>query len=80
MVCRSISLDELKRAYDVPSFVQLACRYNSHITVKNNVAAFDAKSIMGMMSLDPREGGLKIITEGDDEIEALDALTAFLLN
>ncbi|PHV71564.1 PTS sugar transporter subunit IIA [Sporanaerobium hydrogeniformans] len=60
-------------------FVQIASKYESHITVVVNEKQVNAKSIMGMMSLGTIKGEkIEIIAEGEDENEAVAALIQFL--
>ena len=78
MYSRSISLNESTGFYQVPEFVQLACSFNSSLKIRNNHGTFNTKSIMGMMSFNPRDGVLTITGEGSDEQTAVDALIHFL--
>jgi catabolite repression HPr-like protein/phosphocarrier protein len=60
-------------------FVQLASKYDCHITMCVGEKHVNAKSIMGMMSLGNLKGAsLAITLDGDDEAEALAALTEFV--
>ena len=60
-------------------FVQIASKYESHVTVVVNEKQVNAKSIMGMMSLGAIKGqNIEIIAEGEDEEEAAAALIRFL--
>lgn len=60
-------------------FVQMASKYESHISVIVNEKQVNAKSIMGMMSLGTIKGqNIEIIAEGEDEEEAVNALIHFL--
>ncbi|MBE6021988.1 MAG: HPr family phosphocarrier protein [Cellulosilyticum sp.] len=60
-------------------FVQIASKFESHISVVVNEKQVNAKSIMGMMSLGAIKGQLiEIVAEGQDEKEAVDALIQFL--
>ena len=60
-------------------FVQIASKYESHISVTVNEKQVNAKSIMGMMSLGAIKGqNIEIIAEGQDEEEAVAALIKFL--
>ena len=60
-------------------FVQIASKYESHISVIVNEKQVNAKSIMGMMSLGAIKGeNIQIIAEGEDEEEAVKALVKFL--
>lgn len=81
MVKESIKL-ELKNGLEArPAalFVQIASKFESHISVVVNEKQVNAKSIMGMMSLGAIKGELiEIVAEGQDEKEAVDALIKFL--
>lgn len=60
-------------------FVQVASRYESHISVIVNEKQVNAKSIMGMMSLGSlKSQEIEISAEGKDEQEAVKALIEFL--
>lgn len=60
-------------------FVQIASKFESHISVVVNEKQVNAKSIMGMMSLGTIRGQeMDIIAEGQDEKEAVDSLVEFL--
>ena len=60
--------------YDNPiaELVQVACRYDSNITLESNDRKINAKSIMGIMAFNPSKGmTVNIVAEGKDEEEAL---------
>ncbi len=60
-------------------FVQIASKFESHISVTVNEKQVNAKSIMGMMSLGTIKGEvIEIIAEGQDEQEAVNSLIKFL--
>ena len=60
-------------------FVQIASKYESHISVKVVDKQVNAKSIMGMMSLGAIKGqDIEVSAEGQDEAEAVAALIKFL--
>lgn len=81
MVKESLKL-ELKNGLEArPAalFVQIASKFESHISVVVNEKKVNAKSIMGMMSLGAIKGQvIEIISEGQDEEEAAKALLEFL--
>lgn len=81
MVKESLKL-ELKNGLEArPAalFVQIASKFESHISVIVNEKQVNAKSIMGMMSLGVIKGQvMEVIAEGQDEKEAVDALIQFL--
>ncbi len=56
-------------------FVHLANTFNSRIMVLKGNARVDGKSILGLLTLAAAKGtNLALSAEGNDEIEALDAL------
>jgi phosphocarrier protein NPr/phosphocarrier protein len=56
--------------------VAIASRYNARIRVHQGEQAVDAKSIMGLLTLGAARGSqLAITVDGEDEDEALAALT-----
>lgn len=68
--------------YDNPiaELVQVACRYDSNITLESNDRRINAKSIMGIMAFNPSKGmTVNIVTDGKDEEEALLAMEKFLV-
>ena len=81
MVKESLKL-ELKNGLEArPAalFVQIASKFESHISVVVNEKKVNAKSIMGMMSLGAIKGQvIEIISEGEDEQEAVQSLIEFL--
>lgn len=68
--------------YDNPiaELVQVACRYDSNITLESNDRRINAKSIMGIMAFNPSKGmTVNIVVDGNDEEEALLAMEKFLV-
>lgn len=68
--------------YDNPiaELVQVACRYDSNITLESNERRINAKSIMGIMAFNPSKGmTVNIVADGNDEEEALLAMEKFLV-
>lgn len=60
-------------------FVQEANRFTSEIFIEKDGKKVNAKSIMGLMSLAIGSGStITLITEGNDEQEAMEALIAFI--
>jgi catabolite repression HPr-like protein len=60
-------------------FVQEANRFQSEVYLEKDGRKVNAKSIMGLMSLAISSGSsVKIIIEGRDEVEALEALEQFI--
>lgn len=60
--------------------IQLACCYDSEIILENRQYHVNAKSLMGIMAFRPEPGTtISIITSGNDEYEAADAVEQFLV-
>lgn len=60
-------------------FVQEANRFQSDVFIERDGKKVNAKSIMGLMSLAVSANALiTIVTEGPDEVEALDALVKYV--
>ncbi len=60
-------------------FVQIASKYESHISILLTDKQVNAKSIMGMMSLGAIKGQeITLLVDGEDEEEAMKALTNFI--
>ena len=60
-------------------FVQIASKYNSHITVKKDRETVNGKSIMGILMLGAQQkSNILLIAEGDDANEAINELEGFL--
>ena len=58
---------------------QVANQFESDIWIEKNDKKVNAKSIMGVMMLAASQGtDIKITTEGVDEKEALDSITALI--
>lgn len=63
----------------VAVFVQVASQYQSSIYVEYETKKVNAKSLMGMMSLGIATGEtVKVIADGDDAQEAVDAIEKYL--
>ena len=59
--------------------VQIASQYDSSIHVTSEAKSFNAKSIMGMMTLGLKEGeDLTVTADGKDEQEAIDSIESYL--
>ncbi|HHX59305.1 MAG TPA: HPr family phosphocarrier protein [Epulopiscium sp.] len=60
-------------------FVQIASKYESHISILLTDKQVNAKSIMGMMSLGAIKGQeITLLVDGEDEEEAMKALISFM--
>ncbi len=58
---------------------QLAARYQSDVQMSRNGRKVNAKSIMGVMMLAAGKGSKVVIeTDGPDESDAMDAITALI--
>jgi phosphocarrier protein len=58
---------------------QLASQFTSQVSISRNGRRVNAKSIMGVMMLAAARGSvITLETEGEDEIEAIDALARFI--
>lgn len=63
----------------IAELVQVACRYESNISIESDNKKINAKSIMGVMAFRPTVGMvINITTEGSDEEEALVAMENYL--
>ena len=61
--------------------VSTAGRFESSVVLENNDHSADAKSIMGIMMLAATQGTeLKLMVEGNDESEALEAVVSLIDN
>lgn len=60
--------------------VQIASRYQSRVSIKQNSTVVNAKSIMGMMMLGLVTGQkLNVEVDGEDEKDAMNSIEMFLL-
>lgn len=63
----------------IAHLVQEASQYASQVYIEMGSKKINAKSIMGMMSLDLSEGtSLTVVAEGEDEENAVNGVEAFL--
>ncbi|MBO5259095.1 MAG: HPr family phosphocarrier protein [Agathobacter sp.] len=79
---KSIIVSDVTQGHENPiaELVQVACRFDSEITLESENRRINAKSIMGIMAFNPCEGmSVNIVTEGADEQEALIAIENFLV-
>ena len=66
-------------ARPIAMLVQVACQYDSSIYIQMQDKKINAKSIMGMMSLEIIEGEtVTVVADGSDEAEALDIIEKYL--
>ena len=81
MVSKVITITNATGLHARPAsmFVQTAGKYKSKIEVVKGDARLNAKSIMGIMAISPREGmEVDIEADGQDENEAVAAMSDFL--
>ena len=78
---KEVVVSNVSKEHDNPiaELVQVACRFDSNITLESDNRKINAKSIMGMMSLVLTNGVVVTIdAEGTDEVEAVEALERLL--
>jgi phosphotransferase system HPr (HPr) family protein len=72
MVERAIQVDPSFEAESAAKLVQTASRFKSRVSLVSEERTANAKSIMGIISLDLHGGTtVKIVAEGEDEQEAV---------
>ena len=79
---KNIVVSDVSKEHDNPiaELVQVACQFDSNITLESDNRKINAKSIMGIMAFNPTEGmSIDIVTDGTDEKEALSAIEKFLV-
>lgn len=79
---KSVTVSNIIEKHDNPiaELVQMACKFDSEITLESGSRRINAKSIMGIMAFNPTEGmTLDVVAEGADEQEALAAIEKFLV-
>ncbi len=79
---KEIVVSDVSKKHENPiaELVQVACRFDSNITLVSDDRRINAKSIMGIMAFNPSSGmTVNIETDGRDESEALEAMEQFLL-
>lgn len=75
-----VSNVESKHENPIAELVQVACQFNSEITLESEEKRINAKSIMGIMAFNPCKGmTINIVADGSDEKEALSAMERFLV-
>jgi catabolite repression HPr-like protein len=81
MISKSMTV-EMPNGLDarpVAELVQMASRYVSTIHIESGTIKVNAKSIMGMMTLDLDNGqAVTVEADGKDEDDALDGIEGFL--
>lgn len=77
----TIELDSGLEARPIAMLVQLASSFESQIYVHSDSRKVNAKSIMGMMTLDLPAGERVIVSaDGSDEEKAIDDIEKYLSN
>ncbi len=79
---KSIVVTKVCEGHDNPiaELVQVACKFDSEITVESANGKINPKSIMGNLEFNPSYGmTVDFVTKGDDEQEALVAIENFLV-
>jgi len=62
-------------------FIETANKFHCQVHVRKNARAINAKSIMGLMTLGATYGSaITVMTDGENEAEALEALIALVKN
>jgi len=80
LIERSIQVKNFFEPTEAALLVQTASKFNSHISLMHEEKTANAKSIMGIISLDIKGGQtVKIMADGEDEQKALPELENFLL-
>lgn len=63
----------------IAELVQVASKYESRVYLEHGNRKVNAKSIMGMMSLDAAAGeSIEVTIDGADEANAMEEISAFL--
>ena len=76
----TIQFDEGLDARPIALLVQEASQYSSKVYIEIGNKKINAKSIMGMMSLQlGNQDELTVVAEGDDEKDAIDGVERFLI-
>ena len=79
---KEVVISDVSEEHDNPiaELVQVACKFDSEITLESDNRRINAKSIMGIMAFNPSKGmKVNIVAEGNDEREALVAMEKFLV-
>lgn len=75
----TVNVNEAQDVRPVAMLVQQASRFSSSVYIEKAAKSFNAKSIMGMMTLGLMPGDeLTISAQGEDEADAIQAVAGFL--
>ena len=80
---KNVIVSNVSEGHDNPiaELVQVACQFDSDIMLESDNRRINAKSIMGMMSLNLSEGEkVTVLTEGEDEEMAAEGIKTFFAN
>lgn len=83
MIQREVTLNNVLglHARAAARFVQVASRFRSRITLSKDGRGVDGKSILGILMLAGAQGDRLVLSaQGDDEREAVEALSALILS
>lgn len=74
-----VSNVEKEHENPIAELVQVACQFESEITLAFEEKRINAKSIMGIMAFNPCNGmEIRVIANGSDEEAAVNAMERFL--
>ena len=79
---KNVIVSNVAEGHDNPiaELVQVACKFDSDITLQSDNRKINAKSIMGIMAFNPTDGmAIDIVANGNDEQEAVNAIEKFLV-
>jgi phosphocarrier protein len=79
---KTVVVSNVDKEYKNPiaELVQVACQFESEISLESEDKKINAKSIMGIMAFNPTKGmAINIVADGRDEEEALSAMEKFLV-
>lgn len=79
---KKVVVSNMEKEHENPiaELVQVACQFNSEITLESQDKRINAKSIMGIMAFNPRRGmTINIVANGNDEEAAVCAMERFLV-
>lgn len=83
MIQREVTLNNVLglHARAAARFVQVASRFRSRITLSKDGRGVDGKSILGILMLAGAQGDRLVLSaQGDDEREAVEALSTLILS
>lgn len=79
MIERKVLVNSLFEPGEAALLVQTASKFNSRISLMHEEKTANAKSIMGIISLNLQGGQtIRIVADGDDEQKALPVMEQFL--